>query len=162
MKLYLLRHCSANDFAPDDDRRELTAQGETEARLAGAALAKLGANPVRVFASPLLRAQQTARLVIEAFGIALPVERLNELENGATTTDLLGALRSHARAGDLLLVGHMPSLAGHVAALVGKQSAETFAFGKGAVACVELERLQLGGGQLLWMYGQAQLKRLAA
>ena len=162
MKLYLLRHGSADDRAPNDDSRELTAHGETETCIAGTALAKLGAHPVCVFTSPLLRAQQTARIVVESFGVALPVMGLEELRNGASTTDLLRALQSHVCAGDLLLVGHMPSLAGHVAALGGERSAEAFAFGKGAVACVELEQLRPGDGRLRWMHNQTQLKSLAA
>ena len=140
MKLYFARHTSAADIAPSDVQRPLTRQGEDEARIVGKALAGLGIRPTRVFSSPLLRARQTAALIAGETGFAGSVELIEELANGSSTPALLKALPA---GGELVLVGHMPSLADHVAKLT-KQAASDVAFGKGSVACVE-------SGRLVWL-----------
>ena len=161
MKLHFLRHTTAVDIAVSDAARELTRIGQEEARVAGAGLAALGAMPALILASPLLRAQQTAAIAARALNFSGAVATLDELSNDFATADLLRTLKPHRAAAEILLVGHMPSLAGHVAALVGTESDEDFAFGKGSVACVELTELRLGTGQLRWRMRLAQLRELA-
>ncbi len=161
MKLYLLRHASAEDTARSDAARELTKEGKEEARLAGAALAKLGAKPDHIFTSPLVRARQTAEQAGKALKFDGYVEVLAELENGHSADQLLKALKPYSDAKELLLVGHMPDLAGHLAALIGAEDAGNLALGKGSVACVELEQLRAAAGQLKWLMRQKQLAEIA-
>jgi phosphohistidine phosphatase len=161
MKLYLLRHATAQDIAPSDAARELTQEGREEARIAGAALAKLGARTDHIFTSPLARARQTAELAGKALGFADEIVVLSELENGHTTASLLKALKPYAAVMELLLVGHMPDLAGHLAALLGADNAGNLALGKGSVACVELVALRAGTGRLRWLMRQRQLAEIA-
>lgn len=161
MKLYFLRHTTAADIASNDASRALTAIGQEEARRAGAGLAMLGAAPTVILSSPLLRTRQTAEIAARAMGFSGTIETLDDLANDTSTADLIQALRPRAGAGEMLLVGHMPSLAGHVAALVDAESAEDFAFGKGSAACVELAELRLGAGQLRWLKRLEQLTRIA-
>ncbi len=158
MKLYFIRHASASDIAASDAARELTAQGREEARVAGEALKKLGAKPSRIYSSPLLRARQTAEMVSRP--LEVPVEILDELLNDTPTARLLQALASAGNAEELVLVGHMPSLAGHVAYLIGANSGEGLAFGKASVALVEADILKAGGGKLRWLMRQSQLREL--
>lgn len=158
MKLYFIRHASASDIAASDAARELTAQGRQEARVAGRALAKLGVKPARVFASPLLRARQTAEII--ANELASPVETLDELLNDTPTSRLLKSLNRVGVNDEVILVGHMPSLAGHVAHLIGANSGEGLAFGKASVALVEADTLKAGGGKLRWLMNQKQLGEL--
>ena len=160
MKLYLLRHASASDIAASDAARELTNEGREEARIAGAALTELGAKPKHIFSSPLVRARQTAEIVAKALSFSGKVEILEELENGTTTGSLLKALKPCESANEILLVGHIPSLSDHLAALIGAKSAEGLPLGKGSVACVELEQLRIGAGQLRWLMRQKQLREL--
>jgi phosphohistidine phosphatase len=86
---------------------------------------------------------------------------LDELKPGKTTASLLRELKSYDDAGDLLLTGHMPSLTEHVAVLIGAERTESLALGKGGVACVELEQLRSGQGQLRWLMRQSQLRQIA-
>jgi phosphohistidine phosphatase len=160
MKLYLLRHATADDIASSDAERELTSEGEEEARIAGAALAELGAKPKHIFSSPLVRARQTAEIASKSLSHAGKVEILDELENGETTVSLLKALKPYGSANEILLVGHIPSLSEHLAGLIGAKSAEGLPLGKGTVACVELEQLRIGAGQLRWLLRQKQLREL--
>jgi len=90
------------------------------------------------------------------------VEFLEELANNSTTAVLLKALKPFASTGEILLVGHMPALSEHLAALIGAESAQAFPLGKASVACVELEQLRAGTGQLRWLMRQKQLRELCS
>ena len=161
MRLYLLRHASASDSAPSDAERKLTKEGEEEARIAGAALAELGVKPTHIFSSPLVRARQTAQIAAKALKFAGDVDVLDELQNDSSTVQLLKALKSFDVAGDFLLVGHAPSVSQHLTVLMGTDNAKGFPFGKGSLACLELEQLQVGAGQLRWFMRQKQLRAIA-
>ena len=75
MRICFLRHATASDIAPSDDVRELTGLGREESRIAGAALAR-GLRPVRILASPLTRAMQTAEIA----GKGLKFRRFNRVD----------------------------------------------------------------------------------
>jgi phosphohistidine phosphatase len=161
MRLYLLRHATATDVASTDEERALTQEGRDEARVAGAALAELGAKPSHILSSPLVRARQTAEIAAKALKFSKDIELADELENGTSTAALLKALQPYASDGPVLLVGHMPSLSEHLAALIGSETAQSLPLGKGSVACVEIEPLRMGAGQLRWLMRQKQLRLLA-
>ena len=148
MKLYFVRHTTAADLAPSDAQRPLTRQGEDEARRVGITLAGFGVQPSRIFSSPMLRAQQTAGIIGRELKFVGVPETLEELTNGRTTPSLLEALP--VVGGEVVLVGHMPSLAEHLAAILDKPNSSEFAFGKGSVACIELESSGSTGGKLLF------------
>jgi phosphohistidine phosphatase len=161
MKLYFLRHATATDIASSDAERALTGEGKEEAHIAGVALANLGAKPAQVFTSPLVRAVQTARIAAKEIRSAGEIIVLDELKPGKTASALFRALKPHQDAGDLLLVGHMPSLAEHVAVLIGAERMDGLALGKGGIACVETTQIKPGDGQLRWLMRQAQLRQIA-
>ena len=160
MKLYLLRHATAVDAASSDAQRELTPEGREEARVVGAALAELGVKLSHVFTSPLVRAHQTAAIVAKVLKFPDDVESLDELENGASTASLLKSLKPLSATDEILLVGHMPSLSEHLAALIGGESALAFPLGKASLACIELEHGRIGAGQLRWLMRQKQLREI--
>jgi phosphohistidine phosphatase len=160
MKLYFLRHATASDNAPSDAERELTREGKEEARIAGKALAQLGAKPSYIFSSPLVRARQTAEIAGEALKFSKGILSLDELHNGTPTASLLKALKSCASDSEIILVGHMPSLSEHLAVLIGAGNAQGLPMGKGSVAHVEMERLRAGAGHLRWLMRQSQLREL--
>jgi len=161
MKLYLLRHATAVDVALSDAERELTREGREEARIAGVALAELGIRLSHILTSPLARARQTAEIVAKVLEFPGGVESLDELEHSTSTTSLLKALKPLHSTNEILLVGHMPSLSEHLAALIGAESAQAFPLGKASVACIELEQWRVGTGQLRWLMRQKQLQEIA-
>ncbi|MCG3147308.1 MAG: Phosphohistidine phosphatase SixA [Verrucomicrobiae bacterium] len=149
MKLYILRHATAEDIAPTDAKRTLNLRGELEAERVGRALPKLGAKPTHIFTSPLIRAQQTAEIVARVLQHTGPVLTLEELTNGTPSTMLLHAIKAHLHDGEALLVGHMPSVAGHVGELTGKDKVASFS--PASIACLDLPEWKIGAGKLLWM-----------
>ena len=66
MKVWILRHGEAQAHARTDAERNLTEQGRAEALRSAAHL--IGQPIDAIFASPYVRAQQTAQLVREALG----------------------------------------------------------------------------------------------
>jgi phosphohistidine phosphatase len=110
--IYLLRHGEAEEGTGDDAARRLTLKGERRARAAGQALVILGIKPDACLTSPKVRAADTARLACEVLG--LEPEVTEELRGGPFDSAALAAGR-----GDVLLVGHEPSLSSEVARLTG-------------------------------------------
>lgn len=155
MKLYLVRHTTAADSASNDAQRPLTELGKNEARMVGAALAGMNARPTKVFSSPLLRARQTADIIAGQLKMAGKSETIAELSNGPSTEKLLAALAKQGR--EIVAVGHMPSLAEHVAVMTRATDSALFAFGNGSVACVELDP---AGNRFVWLKHLPQLKEL--
>ncbi len=89
-----------------------------------------------------------------------PILPLNELANDHSTAKLLHTLKLYLQVGEeLLLVGHMPSLAEHIGELTG--AAFVDGFGKGSAALVELPELSLGVGKMLWRKQLDELAELA-
>ena len=88
MDIYLLRHGDAVDrltggYAHDEER-PLTEQGQQEARIAAESLRGLGVTIAEIFASPLVRATQTARIATEMLRPARGLTRCDALAPGGT------------------------------------------------------------------------------
>lgn len=137
-QLWLLRHADAEPHGarPDCERR-LTERGESQSRLAGRALARLEMRFEVVLASPKVRAEQTAVLVLEQLGgaPALGVQIEPSLAGGldsAGALELIDGLSADSRA---LLVGHEPDFSEVVCGLTGAR----IDLKKGGVAVVRLD-----------------------
>jgi phosphohistidine phosphatase len=110
MGLLLVRHAEAVNDGPGlvDEHRYLSWGGRAAARALGAELLAARAAVDRVYTSPLVRAVQTAELVVAALGLELEI----------VATPLLSPGGSVRRAAELLdgadalamAVGHEPSI----------------------------------------------------
>ena len=80
MKLYFLRHAEALD-GKDDAGRPLSPHGKKEAREVGRFLKGAGIEFDAAYSSPLVRAKQTAKIVLEVCGSA-ELEIADALLNG--------------------------------------------------------------------------------
>src|SRR5919198_3484467 len=69
MKLYFLRHADALE-GTDDAARPLSAHGKKEAREVGRFLKRAGIEFDAAYSSPLIRARQTAEIVLDFCGSA--------------------------------------------------------------------------------------------
>jgi len=148
-QLWLLRHGEAvpHDSKPDDDR-ELTARGERQAAAAGAALARLGAEFGACYASPKLRALDTARLVCRALNVDPVVAQ--SLSGGFDRGDARELLHAHGDDARVLVVGHEPDFSQLVLDVTGGR----VRFRKGGVAAIE-------GSELLLLLRPRELESLA-
>ncbi len=114
MNIYLLRHGDAVDrltggYARDEER-PLTEKGQQEARIAAASLRGLGVTIAQIFASPLVRATQTASVAAETLRSARGLTRCDALAPGGTPEAIIAALTGVGTDEAVLLVGHMPDL----------------------------------------------------
>jgi len=140
--IWLLRHAEAKDGSPDAER-ELTKKGEKQARNAGLALKALGVELDACFASPKVRAAQTAKLACEPLGVEYTLEP--KLAGGPFDPEALGA-----GLDGVLLVGHDPDFSMAVHDATGAQ----VRMKKGGLAAIEK-------GELMALLRPAVLKAIA-
>ncbi|WP_223484373.1 phosphohistidine phosphatase SixA [Pseudomonas sp. A-RE-19] len=104
MKLWVLRHGEAepHDTRPDSERK-LTAHGRVEVLRTAAEL--IGQPLTAIYASPFLRAQETALLVREALGFEPEIRTVDWL---TPDTDPDKVAEQLVSVSDVLLVSHNP------------------------------------------------------
>jgi len=100
--LWLLRHAEAAEGRPDE-ARPLTPRGLEQARLAGQALGRLGVHLDTCLSSPKRRAMETAQLACEPLALEIVTEP-------ALAGSHYDPERLAAGQGDVMLVGHNPSI----------------------------------------------------
>jgi len=137
MKLYFLRHAEALDGA-DDAARPLSPRGKKEAREVARFLKQAGIEFDAAFTSPLVRAKQTAEVVLDVCG-STKLDVTSALLNEASEATFAEWLKGIPEAKHVCLVGHAPTLAERVRRLLGVEAPETFKMPKGGLACLETE-----------------------
>lgn len=156
-QLWLLRHAEAEPHGTRPDaERALTKRGEEQARVAGAAIARMDVEFEAVLFSPKVRAMDTARLAAEVAGTVLqgPMREHGPLAEGygvAQALDDLAGLSAHGR---LMLVGHEPDLASVICDLTGA----AVSLKKGGLAVV---RLRGAAGELAVLVRPLELALIA-
>jgi phosphohistidine phosphatase len=105
VKLWVLRHGEAEPRANTDAERRLTAHGREQVLHSAAHL--LGQPLQAIYASPYVRAQQTAALVHGTLGFAEPVRTAPWLTPESNVQQVVGQLERLGLA-HVLLVSHQP------------------------------------------------------
>lgn len=137
MRLYFLRHVDALDGA-DDDLRPLSEKGERQCEILGRFLRANEVRLDRAYCSPLVRARDTVSHVLEAASLEdVPTEIVTALRNETSPVEFRKWLLK-IPSEDILLVGHMPTLAERAAELLGLRS-ELFSLPKGGLVVMETE-----------------------
>jgi phosphohistidine phosphatase len=154
MKLFILRHGQAETFAASDAARQLTESGREEVRGVVRKSAEVLAEVKRIWVSPLLRAQQTADVVLEVLG-----DRRRETSDlllpESTPLHVLDKLTAEVAKGQstgdsYLLVSHQPLVGELVNGICGKPNGY-YPMNTGALAHLDLDVPALGCGQLVWL-----------
>lgn len=145
MQVFLIRHADAVDETLDrrDPHRHLTPQGRTQARALGDRLRWHDCQPTHVWTSPLVRAVQTAELVLSSIDTDVPVEVIGDLAPDGATRELIAKLRAVPADAAVMLVGHEPSMSAIGALLVG-----TTTFG----ALGKAHAARIDDGQVRWRF----------
>jgi phosphohistidine phosphatase len=122
VEVFLLRHAdaAAETVAMRDPHRHLTPAGRQQARAIGERLRWHDCTPTHIWASPLVRAIQTAELVAAGLGTELPVETLPALAPDDDPRSVVAALAALSAEAAVILVGHEPGLSAIGALLVGQ------------------------------------------
>ena len=121
MQVFLIRHAeaTAETIEVRDPHRPLTAHGRTQARALGDRLRWHDCVPTHVWSSPLVRAVQTAELVIAGIQHEVTVDIAPLLAPEGSVRELVATLKALPPASVVLLVGHEPALSAIGAVLVG-------------------------------------------
>jgi phosphohistidine phosphatase len=145
MQLYILRHADAETDAATDDARTLSEKGEEQAREVARFCRSQGIQPEVIFASPLIRAQQTAKPVAKELGIEVTTARW--LACGARPEGILAELAPYGEAAAVMLVGHEPDLGNLIAHMLGAASGSIHVR-KASLTLIEVLMPRKGGGRL--------------
>lgn len=142
MKVYFLRHADAlpenGETITCDEERPLSEDGKKQVELLAQAVQKRSLNFDLVLTSPLKRCRETAEGLLQHLGrVAAEANDLDFLAPGGSTKKLMKYLRT-LEIENVLLVGHNPDVAEHIAYLMGDKDAQV-KMAKGALACVDCE-----------------------
>ncbi len=120
MKLYVMRHGPAEDFAASglDGDRALTETGRERVKLVARLLKEVDEVPRTIVSSPLVRALQTAEIVAAETGVT-QVETSRDLAPGGNAHAFVTARNDERR---LMVVGHEPDLSSLIESLLGSFS----------------------------------------
>jgi phosphohistidine phosphatase len=160
--LYLVRHGIAAERGeawPDDALRPLTHQGITRMRRGAKGLAALGVSFDLVLTSALVRATETADILVKAFDPRPDLRTTPALAPGGSPARIIEVLGAHPRAKSIALVGHEPGLGELAAWLIGAH--EPIVFKKGGVCRIDSTAWPPDRrAQLVWLATPRMLRAL--
>jgi phosphohistidine phosphatase len=166
MQLIVIRHAIAEErdiFAAtgkDDGERPLTDFGRRRMTRNAEGLRRVAPHLDLIAASPLVRAQQTARIVAESYRVR-QVETVEAMLPDRHPRELLTWLARQSADATIAVVGHEPHVGMLVAWSVAGVAEATVAFKKGGTALLEFTRKPAAGkGVLHWLLTPAQLRAL--
>jgi len=153
MKLYLMRHGLATErgtFVEDDDR-PLTPLGEKKTHLVAQYLQELGLSFDRIITSPLVRAQQTAEILLQIH--SSHGETSAHLAPEGDLTQFLAALVPHKPKANFLAVGHQPDLGDWAEMLIFGAVRGAIVLKKAGIIGLEIPEAEeaIGHSQLFWL-----------
>jgi len=145
VEVFLVRHAQSVDETLEikDPARPLTAEGRDQARGLGERLRWHDCEPTHVFTSPLVRAVQTAELVIGALGSPCFVNVEPALAPAASARAVVAALAALPDDASVMLFGHEPGLSDVAALLVGDPDVPALA---------KAEAVRITNGRVRWRF----------
>jgi phosphohistidine phosphatase len=161
MLLYFLRHGEAGFNAPTDADRELTLEGEHASRNIGNFCVQTGIQFTHAFASPLTRAQQTAKFLLEEIPHSPNLEILEHLAPDSDPQNLFQILHSFTMGSKILLVTHEPFVSSCIAKLISSSNDSYIVMKTTSFACIDVQLpVGRGMGKLQWLISSDIIKRI--
>jgi phosphohistidine phosphatase len=151
MEIYFLRHGdagAAEGWKGSDAERPLSKEGTAQMEKEAAAIARLRPALDAILTSPLVRAQQTARIVAKKLRLAQALVVEKRLAPGFGTTELKQVLKERRASRGLMLVGHEPDFSRIISACIGGGSVEVK---KGSLIRVDVDDISSLTGFLVWL-----------
>ncbi|RUR74426.1 phosphohistidine phosphatase SixA [Chlorogloeopsis fritschii PCC 6912] len=157
VELYLIRHGIAEEATNDitDEQRRLTKEGRQKTEKVAQRLKKLGFSFDLIATSPLVRARQTADILIEA-GLSSQIEECTHLAPGGSIHSWLEDWfkpRNFTPNSQLALVGHEPCLSSWAEILLWGEAKERFVLKKAGMIGLRVPETGsvLGCSQMFWL-----------
>lgn len=169
MHLLVIRHAIAEDkevFARSgrtDDLRPLTDEGRAKMRRAAAGLRSIAPKLALVATSPLVRARQTAEIVVAALG-PVRTETVEALRPDQAFAEFLAWLRTRVEEENenaVAIVGHEPHLGGLVTWLMTGVEESRLELKKGGACLLAFDGApREARAALLWLVTPSLLREL--
>lgn len=163
--VYLLRHGDAfsvgeNGILTDEDRT-LTPKGMAQLEKQAAGFHRLGETLHSCFSSPLIRAVQSAKMMLAPFGKEKELETTELLGNYPSFELIIKRLKEHT-CDYVLLAGHAPFMGQLMSKLVCGHIYGAMPFSKGSMCRIDLMGWdQEPHGHLQWFMKSYQLQQLS-
>jgi phosphohistidine phosphatase len=139
MRIILIRHGDAvASSLLGDNGRNLSVEGRRQATATGQALAGHQVRPSRVWCSPLVRAVQTAELVVAPLEFRGVIEARDDLYPDSSVDSLARALAERDDEESVVVVGHQPYMSTAASLLLERPLAS---FPTGAAYCLQIAGL---------------------
>ncbi len=152
MTIFILRHGQAEAQITTDEARQLTDKGRSDtARVVQARSADM--NPLmQIWASPLVRAQQTAAIAASYFSrVSIQTSELLVPEaNPQALIEWLDELNAKSSNQSILLVSHQP-LVGTLVNMLCCKPEDYYPMGTSSLAAIRAEIIAANMGDLLWL-----------
>ncbi|WP_413172762.1 phosphohistidine phosphatase SixA [Anabaena azotica] len=157
MELYLIRHGIAQEHQPGlkDEERQLTKEGRQKTEKVAQRLLKLDLHFDLILTSPLVRAQQTAEILIAA-GLSSQLEISHYLSFEGDINSWLKdwlEIRNYTQQTTIALVGHEPCLSSWAEILLWGEAKERLVLKKAGMIGIKLpdDGSPLGRSQMFWL-----------
>ncbi|MEH2308375.1 phosphohistidine phosphatase SixA [Nostoc sp.] len=157
MELYLIRHGIAEDkgLGIKDEERSLTKEGRQKTEKVAQKLVKLGLSFDLILTSPLVRARQTADILI-AEKLSSQLEKSSHLAHDGQISNWLKEWfepRNYSQNTQLALVGHEPDLTNWAEILLWGEVKESLVLKKAGMIGIKLPETgsPLGRSQMFWL-----------
>ena len=173
MIIYLLRHGIAVDRdaagVSSDAERQLTGKGVGRIERETSGMRLLGIEPDHIFTSPLIRAQETARIVADKYDGEIDVTVTDALAPGrgfgAPLDDQspVVALLRQSELESAMLVGHEPDFSQLASLLLTGALNLNLELKKGGLCAIDVQDpLRSHKNSLLWLLAPKQLRSVRA
>jgi phosphohistidine phosphatase len=163
MEIYILRHGIAVERGSskykNDSERPLTKEGEEKTRQIAKGMLALDLEFDLILSSPFTRAEQTAHIVADEFG--LEVNFTDALTPAGNVLDLIAELNDE-KPHRVLLVGHEPDLSHLISLLATGNTEALIELKKGGLCKLTADRLSFGRcATLNWLLTPKQLRSMS-
>lgn len=164
MELYVIRHAEAVEASAyiEEQNRYLTEEGKKEAERMGRFLKKVEAGFSILLTSPLVRAVDTAKLLVKFSGLEdkCKIEICQLLSPKVPFNDLIKELKKHEQNKRIAILGHQPDMGRFISRLCFQSEFEGINLKRCAVAFIEEVVLEkTPSGKLRWIVEPNLLER---
>lgn len=157
MELYFIRHGIAQDRQPkiQDEQRRLTKQGEQKTQKVAQRIKQLGLQFDVILTSPLVRAYQTAEILIAA-GLSSKLEESIYLAPNGNIHSWLNEWlepKNYAQNSQIALVGHEPCLSNWAEIMLWGEVKHSLVLKKAGMIGIKLPEIgsPVGRSQMFWL-----------
>ncbi len=145
MRYYFVRHGIAVDWAASDFARELAARGRQRVHTSAKVMKTLGIKPTVIYASPRLRARQTAEIIAAELGLEITLA--DEVNFGFDLAAVQALSQGLSADDEVMFVGHNPDMSRLVYQLTGA----SVGMKKGGLARIDVIQRRAQQGELVWL-----------